>query len=224
MDLLSFVFYLGIVYIVFSLIWGLFMLILNMITAGQRKGVFEEYLLRSGSYYFIVALTALASTTPEHFNGLSEQSMAVIGLIVLFLYLLGKMERRKRMRIQIQGNVFGNLRINQQEPDKKVEMFFLIGGMALYTACLKYSEIAMNDATLWFYRAIKDIHDTPVIGWMIKLVGVFFLLGIFFRAVMVMQLFMMRLTGQTPPKRGNDPQQRDDDYDDFEVVEDDKLN
>jgi len=226
MALLSFVFYLGIVYIVFSLIWGFFMLILNLFTMGQRKGIFEEFLLRSGSYYFIAALTAMAAMTPEHFNGLSEQSMSIIGLIVLFLYLLGKMERRKRMRIQIQGNIFGNLRINQKAPDKRIEMIFLVGGLALYTACLKFPEIAVNDATLWFYRAIKDIYDAPVIGWIIKLVGVFFLLGIFFRAVMVMQLFMMRLTGQTPPNKGDSfgQQRNDDDFDDFEEIEDDKLN
>jgi hypothetical protein len=216
MGLLEYTFYLGIVYIVFSLIWGFFMLILNMLTMGQRKGVFEDILLRAGQYYFIVALTALVAIDPPKATSIEPRTLTITGLIVLFLYLLGKMER-SRIQMAIKGNMFGNMNVLQRQPNRKIELVFLIAGLAFYTVCTFEPMAATNDATLWFQQSIWDIYETPVIGWIIGLIGVFFLLGMFLRAIMVIQLFINRLNGNTPSR----PEERNENqYDDFEVMDD----
>lgn len=220
MELLKYMFYLGIVYIVFSMIWGFFMLMLNLLTMGQRKGVFEEYLLRAGKYYFIVSLTSMAALLPGKLFQLPESTMTITGLAVLFLYLLGKMQQT-RIQFAMQSSMFQQMRIQQRKPNAKVELAFLLGSLAFYTACTQYPEIAVNDATLWFYNSIEDIYGTVLIGWIIKILGVFFLISILFRGVMVIQMFINRLNGNIPISepggKGNTNQ-----FDDFEEVADDE--
>jgi hypothetical protein len=220
MEIMEYIFYLGVVYIVFSMIWGFFMLILNMVTMGQRKGIFEEYLLRTSKYYFIVALTVMVTQFPDRMPDLTAVQMNITGLIVLFLYLLGKVQSN-RMRFKIQSGVMGNLNVRAEKPNPKVELAFLLGSLVLYSLCIAEPKVALNDITLWFFNAIWDIYDTIIIGWIIKIIGFFFLLSILFRAIAVIQVCIAKLNG-TDTKQNNTRQQQD--YDDFEVMDDENSN
>lgn len=225
MDVFSYIFDIGIVFIVFSLIWGFFMLILNLLTLGQRKGVLEEHLLKSANYFFIVTLTAVLAMERGTTALSHEKAYLSVGAIVLFLYLVGKLERQRSF-MRVSGQM-GRLRFEKQQNDKRVDGAYLIGGLALYVLCIVYPNIAVNQATIWFFDAIVDIKDTPVIGWIITIVGVFFLINLIFRGIWVTSRLTQTIMGNDPDKkRGNDPYSNkdpyadDDGFSDFEVIED----
>ena len=99
MDYLKYIFYLGIVYIVFSMIWFFIAKIPSILLSANRKEtVWEGYILKTIQYYFIASLTMLKAT--EYMYSVNETkpdpAYYVVGCIILYLYLYGKLERVKQ--------------------------------------------------------------------------------------------------------------------------------
>lgn len=223
MELLEYIFYLGIVFIIFSLIWGFFMLLLNLITMRQEKGRIEEYILKAGNLYFIACLTALSLHDPPSDIRLSQEAFGATGLVVLGLYLLGRL-KTQRFRMKVSQGTMGRMQLQQKKPNVKIETGFMLATLVFYSVAVRFEAVAVNDATLWFYNSVWDIYHTPVIGWIIKVIGFFFLLNILFSGMGVLGGFVNRLLGNEPRNQrntfgGTTSVNEQDDFDDFEIME-----
>ncbi len=199
------------------------MLILNLLTAGERKGIFEENLLKSANYYLLANLSAMVVLERVTSTGVTHYGFQIAGLIMLYLYLVSKQEKQQfKMRFQ---RGFNNFSLNTDRRNKTLDTIYLLGTLALYAACIMVPEIIDNGVNRWFMTAIVDIKETPVIGWIIKFIGVFFLLNIFIRGIVQTQkLTSGRDQNDDPLDRdqhiGNhDNHSNDDDFDDYEIVE-----
>lgn len=219
MELLRFLFNIGIIFIVLSLIWGFFMIIMRMLAQGERKGVFEENLLKSVNYYILASLTAMAA----HGASLESESplvYTIAGLVMLYLYMVGKQERQQfKMMFRAAG---GQFNLGQAKQNKTLNTIYLLGTLSLYAISVVKPEIAFNGLNLWFMNAIVDIQDTVLIGWIIKIVGVFFLINIIFRGIVQTQKLVNGLNNPLEPKapfEETPPSSNDDDFDDYEIVE-----
>ena len=99
MELLKYIYFLGVVYIVFSIIWFLLATIPKLILTRSISSNIENYILRSVQYYLLCSLTVLTTTASflenNHISINNGPWFVIIGGIVLFLYLAGKMERNK---------------------------------------------------------------------------------------------------------------------------------
>jgi len=218
MELIKYIFFLGIVFIIFSMIWGFFMILYRLLTGIQQRNSIERYIFKIANMYLLVSLSAMQTQEYLLLPGAPKSMITIVGLLVLYSYLTGRLER-KRFIMQI-----NNLKIDREELNMKFESFIIIASLVYFSFCITNPVITENPVNNWFYSAVKDIYATPVIGWIIGLIGVFFLIFMLIKSFMVttgfIADFMERITGN---KRKDDDNSSDDSYTDYEIIEDDKI-
>jgi hypothetical protein len=204
-EILSYIFFLGIIYIVFSIIW-FFIALLPKYALGNKENIIQNtilnYTIKAAQFYFLAALTAIKALEAIKENVGTNQGplYIIIGGIVLYLYLAGKIERSKMMS-QLRSNL-GNTNssnISKYEPH-------LIGlTLILYAISFNYLPLIENPINQWFLESINDFYNTVIIGWIIGLIGFFFLISMIFKGInatgFLFQTIVALLTGKTPPKR-----------------------
>ncbi|HNR86292.1 MAG TPA: hypothetical protein PKN38_06750, partial [Taishania sp.] len=98
MDLLNFIFRLGVVFAIFGFIWGLISLGIRILTMGRQKQTAEVYILKAVQYLLLVDVTFLICYD-QSIKGLNYNSQLVFGTIVLLLYFVGKFQQRKNKQL-----------------------------------------------------------------------------------------------------------------------------
>lgn len=185
MEILKFIFVLGINFSIFGFIWGLMMLVIRMFrTPGQPANQALDYTLRIVKYFLLVSVTA---NYIAKFQGSDLQTNVgltnlIVGTIVITLYLLGKLQNRAVLNQLGQHPLFARF---ANSIDPKVERFLLLGSIAYFIACLVYPQMVDNRLVNWFTDSIQNIYDTPVIGWVFSIIAFFFLVNIILRAANV---------------------------------------
>lgn len=199
------------------------MLLLRLITMGERKGVFEEHLLKSVNHFLIATLAASFALNKSIEDGVNGSGYIVATLIMLYLYMVGKLERRQ-MIFQMQQGFGGQMKSMIRPINYRVGMIYMGLTLVFYSVCIFYPQIVHNGFTQWFYQSIQDFYDTPIIKWILMVVGFFFLLNILFRGLIQTQKL---INGITNPNASNNNDEfpndnGDDGFVDYEVVEEDE--
>lgn len=220
-DLLNFVFRLGVVFAIYGFLWGLIEIGFRLLTSGRQRTVGEVYLLRGIKYIFLADVTFLFCIDGDVSN-LNYLNQLIIAGIILLTYFVGKLQNNQNRNRIFQ--VFSNVRT--QMP-KQLTLFNLraeIGVIAL--ALLVFvlfnfaPQYAANPISVWFYESIVDIEDTVFFGFIFKIIGFFFLLNLIFK---MMNGVTFLLSGARPPQdpfdQINDDSEKDnDDFDPWEEV------
>lgn len=229
MEILSYILYIGIIYSVFSIIWGLLKIGYGLFRPQQNE--VERTVIRAISYYFLASLTAINVYTPlsgePSYDG--QTTFMVIGGIVLGLYLFGKMQNQQLMA-QL-NNRLSNL---YNDRTLKYEWILIVAALALYIASVFKPEMAEHKVNIWFFENIKSLYGAFLLKWIFNIVGFFFLLNILLQAGRAMGKLIDKITGNTSPgsqRKGNGSFQRpgfeqqrkrsEDDFDDYEIVDED---
>lgn len=218
--MINYIFKIGIIYIVFSLVWAFFLLLYNMLTGFSRNS-WQTFIIKCVKTYFLISLVAIFTITYMRVPNQSAPLIATVGLLTLYSYLVGRLEQQ-RMMIQI-NNRMGKMG-DTAPPNMRLELLLIVVGLVYFTACLYNYNLPYNNANKWFYQTVMDIYDTPVIGWIIGFFGILFLLATLFRAVIGTMIFMQRLQQLLSGKRNNgndrnDQNNNQDGYSDYEVIE-----
>jgi hypothetical protein len=185
MEILKFIFVLGINFSIFGFIWGLIMLVVRMFQApGQPRNQSVDYVLRIVKYFMMVSVTANYIVLVEGGeSGVGPSSLhIVVGAIVLTLYLLGKLRNRAILQELGKNPMLARF---STSIDPKVELYLLIGSVSYFVACLLYPQMVDNNLVNWFTESIIGIYETPVIGWIFSVIAFFFLVNILMRAANV---------------------------------------
>lgn len=228
MELFSYIFFLGIVYISFSLIWGFFWLLFKLLTLSGSGNRLESYILKGLNLYFLSSLTAMKAL--DYMSGkdmdiVSQRAYLITGAVVLYLYLYGKMERG-RFKMQVSGS-FRNIRVTHK---LKGEEWLIPLALLLYSFSMLYPQILDNRINNWFYQSIGDLYNAPIIGWIIGFVGILFLIGMIFNGLAATGRLFQRiadLISGKPPRNGGSggfSSGSSETFSDFEVVEEDEDN
>lgn len=216
--MLEYIFQIGIIYIVFSLIWAFFVLMYNILTGGNKSG-WQTFIIKCIKTYFLISLVAIFTISYMHVPKHSAPLIATVGLLTLYSYLIGRLHQQ-RMIIQI-NNRMGNF-ARAQNVDMRAELLLIVAGLTYFTLCLKYNQLPMNQVNQWFLSAVHDIYNTPVIGWIIGFFGILFLLGTLLRAalatVMLLQQFQNFISGKRNNRGPNDNNNQDG-YSDYEIID-----
>lgn len=185
MEILKFIFILGINFSIFGFIWGLMMLAVRLFqNPAQPRNQSLDYVLRIVKYFLLVSVTAryIATVQDNGINGNTGMTNLIVGTIVLALYLLGKLQNRAVLNQLGQHPMFARF---ANSIDPKVERFLLLGSVAYFVACLLYPQMVDNVLVNWFTDSILNIYDTPIIGWVFSVIAFFFLINILMRAANV---------------------------------------
>ena len=167
--------------------------------------------------YLLIADVAIIFCT-DNPNGNLATSITT-GLILL-MYFIGKvqnMQFRAMMSIQIQGK---NL-TDGPKPKMAIEFGIVALALAVFGFLLWKPEFAENAISNWFYKNIIDIEDTPIFGFIFKVVGFFFTIGMLLRMFNALSMiFSGRAFGNQNNKQDRNNDRRDNNrYDDYEEVE-----
>ena len=185
MEVLKFIFILGINFSIFGFIWGLIMFVVRLFQAqGRGSNQSVDYVLRIVKYFMLVSVTANYIVTVEGGSATSKPATwhIVVGTLVMALYLLGKLQNRAILQQLGQHPLFSRF---ANAVDPKVERYLLLGSVAYFVACLLYPQMVSNRLVNWFTESIIGIYETPVIGWIFSIIAFFFLINIIMRAANV---------------------------------------
>lgn len=179
MDLIRLVFQLGVLFAIYSFIWFFIDLGLALLVAGRKRFLPEIYLIKAVKYLFLVNVTFLFALEKNN-------TLSVIGVIpsatVLVVYFLGKFQQKQRQAqvlSQFGGKGFGL----GLDFDRRYEIGVIALAVMLFSLLLAFPEYADNNIATWFRESIIDIEKTVIIGFIFKVIGFFFLLGMLLKMV-----------------------------------------
>ncbi len=215
MIIFNFIFQLGVVFAIFSFLWFLVHLGIVFLTGGRRKSVTETYILKFIRYFFLVDVTVLFCYGIN--EGVLNLNKTVIAGLVLLTYFIGKLQNAqfRTAAFSLRG-VDGMEFMNQLKPvfNFKAEAIVIALSVITFTLLVIFPEYAANPISLWFYESIIDIEDTPVFGFIFKVIGFFFMLSIIFKVV---NSVLLLITGG--PKNHHDEDENGDDrFDHYEEI------
>lgn len=192
MDFLYFIFYLGIIHIVFHFLWKwVFVLPLSIVFAVLKYDHYGSRFMRIFGVYLMVSLTALftLSFINENPNWFSIILYPFVGALIIFMGLANA-EYQARKEAYQTGD-FELIRL--LERDANFKAIVLLGSVVFYIFVLFFPFISQNALIYILYRAIEWIYNIPVIGWLIAIGGVFFLLGTIFNGILATGMIIASL-------------------------------
>lgn len=122
------------------------------------------------------------------------------------------MQFRSFMRIQIQGRVI----TDAVKPKMGLEFGIVALAMAVFFFLLYRPELAQNSISIWFYTNILDIEDTPIFGFIFKIVGFFFTITMLIRMVNAIGFILSGKAFNQNQNPNND--QDSEGFDDYEEI------
>ena len=148
------------------------------------------------------------------------QNQVILAGIILLTYFVGKMQnsQNRTMIFQMMGR--GLPKVPMFLFNLKAEIGVIVGSMLLFGLFWFYPQWAENSISRWFHESILDIEDTPVFGFIFKIIGFFFVVSMIFR---VINGFTFLLNGGKRPnaggKDGDGSSKNNDDFVDYEEVD-----
>lgn len=179
MDLLNLIFRLGVLFAIYGFLWFFIELGLTFLRAGRQKTIGENYLIKSVKYLFLVNVTFLFCLDLNK-NDVSFYNV-MPSAIVLVTYFIGKLQQQQQ-RVQLFGQL--NAQIPQTNDfNLKTEIILIVASIALFIGFLFFPQYASNNIANWFKSSILDIESTVIIGFIFKIIGFFFLLGMIMKMI-----------------------------------------
>ena len=220
MEIISVTFRLGVILAIFGFLWSLIRFGAELLSNGRMK-VWQNYLLKLIKNFFLVQITFLFCYETDSALSLSQSSV-VITTIILLIYFVSKLQNNQQKRFML------NFMMNQQvkKPlqsnfDIRAEIGLIVLSMFFFVACIYYPTFAENKISFWMKDAIINIEDTPVFGFIFKIVGVFFLFSIFNKiAQSIMMIFAPSQFRNIDGGSSNEGKKKG--FDDYEDVSEDK--
>ncbi len=204
MKALSLIFHLGVLFSAFAFIWFWLQLLLMVILPENIRTSFRYFLQLLQSLFLGVLVLKFVAKTE---GALTVNSMLVLSLITYFLYLLRNLRSEQAaVQVQFYSNLYKKVKM-------KNEWEWAVALISISVTILWiFFPVALDSVvTQWFYEQTHDLIQVPIIGWIFKLAGFFFLLGTLIRFLAAIT-WMLRGPKSKPPKR--DPE----DFDEFEEI------
>jgi len=240
MEVLQFIFLLGINIVIFEFIWGI-LNIFASIVLGSIKVKYPQidYVLRIIKYFLLVAVTAKFVFLTSENEALihSEKAKIAISSIVLGLYLIGKLQKREMFA---QFSMINNQTLKGFVTyfDPKIERILVIGSMLLFIGFLIYPQFIDRPVINWFTNSIIDLSSAFFFGFIFKVIAFFFIISIFNRGANIIGLLIQgKSINKVKPKspfdsftnqfkqnqnQNNEPLTDDEGFTDYEEIIDDE--
>lgn len=198
MELLEFIFRLGVVFAIYGFLWGLIEIGFRLLTSGRQRTIGEVYLLRGIKYLFLADVTFLFCIDGD-VSKMNYMNQLILSGIVLLMYFIGKLQNNQT-RNQV-FKVFVNMR--SQLPKQltlfnlRAEILVIVLAIVVFAGFNFAPEYAANPISVWFYESINNIEDTPVFGFIFKVIGFFFLVSMISK---MLNAITFLLNGAKTPK------------------------
>ena len=195
---------------------------LKLLIGGRKRTLGEIYLIKTVKYLFLVNVTFLFCLEQLDEPDFQVNYLSLVpSFIVLMVYFLGKLQQ-KEQRIQMMTNFTKGM---QEVPfNRQWELALILLSGLVFSGLVFYPQFSENGISRWFQESILDIENTVLIGFVFKVIGFFFLIGMFFKMLNALNYIISGRplvnvkTGFSSKKNSSD-----DSFDDFEEIDDNKL-
>lgn len=218
MEIMNQIFRLGVVFAIFGFIWGIFEIGLNMLSGGRTRTVSEVYFLKAIKYLFLVDVTFLFCLDDAQ-NLISTFNIVIAGLVLL-TYFVGKLQNQQN-RIAMFQMMGAGMTPKQTTFNLRVEIGVIVLAISVFSLFIFFPDVAKNPISIWFHKSIINIEDTPIIGFIFKVIGFFFLVSMIFK---MLNGFNYLISGKPFVQASSSFQafsknKKDDEFDDYEEME-----
>ena len=208
------IFKLGVLFSIYGFLWFFIDLGLTFLAGGRKRTIAEIYLLKGIKYAFLVNVTFLFSVDHNKHNINLYNLMP--SALILITYFIGMLQQKTRQQIFMgqlaKGTTLAGISI-------KSEIFLITLSSFLFFGLLWYPQLAENTIALWFQLSILDIESTVIIGFIFKIIGFFFLLGMIFKMLNALNYLISGKPLFDIKSRFSNMNKKDDThFDDFEEL------
>ena len=220
MEVIHLIFKIGVLLAIYGFIWFFINLLISLATGGRKKTVGEVYFSKGVKSIFLVNVLFLYGLDDGQ-NEIDLFNMIVSGLVLL-LYFIGQMQKNEQQAEMMEkySNLLRGIGANSRF-NKKAEIIVLSLSILFYASLFFLPDFAKNPIALWFYETVTGIEKTPLIGFIFKVIGFFFLLSILikiFNGINYLLSGKTLLNVKTGYYAGRKKDKDDDSFDDFEEV------
>jgi hypothetical protein len=220
MEVIHLIFKIGVLLAIYGFIWFFINLLISLATGGRKKTVGEVYFSKGVKSIFLVNVLFLYGLDDGQ-NEIDLFNMIVSGLVLL-LYFIGQMQKNERQAEMMEkySNLLRGIGANSRF-NKKAEIIVLSLSILFYASLFFLPDFAKNPIALWFYETVTGIEKTPLIGFIFKVIGFFFLLSTLikiFNGINYLLSGKPLLNVKTGYYAGRKKDKDDDSFDDFEEV------
>ncbi len=206
MEALEIIFRLGVVFAIFSFIWGILTFVFALVRGGIPLNYPASLTLKAVQYFILTDVVVLFCMEGGDLNLYNS----IVTGATLLMYFLGKVQnlKFKLAIVQIQGRYVNQ----QQKVNMKLEFGLVAIAVVFFVALLFKPEFANNGLATWFYESILDIEKTVFFGFIFKIIGFFFTIAIIFRMINALSVILTGGRRNSPPDNNGDNNENHFDY------------
>ena len=211
MNIFNTIFNLGVLFAVYGFIWFFIDLLMKFIISNRKQKIGEIYFSKAIKFIFLANVTFLFGLENNQINW---QNLALSGLILL-LYFIEKLQKNEKQAV-LMSQFSGLVNFGKNKAfNRKAEIIVISISIAFYSTLILLPELAENPISTWFYNEIINIENLPLIGFIFKVIGFFFLLGIIIK---ITNSFIYLLSGNLYKNNNSVDQNNNDEFDDYEEI------
>ena len=205
MEILELTFQLGVFFAIYGFIWFFVDLGFMLLNGGKPRSIVETYFFKGIQYVFLVNVIFLFSIDMNSGNVAIANLYPII--FILALYFIGKFQKNQNNMMMLSRMGLGK---TTSKFNPKYEIIIIVLSLLVFIGFMFRPDIANNAVAFWFKDSILDIESTAIIGFVFKVIGFFFLIGILFKTVNSFQYISEALFKKN--------QRKDSDFDDYEEI------
>ena len=222
MELINLIFRLGVLFAIYGFLWFFIEWGMKLLIGGRKRTLGEIYLIKTVKYLFLVNVTFLFCLEQMDEPVFQVNYLNLVpSFIILMVYFLGKLQQ-KEQRIQMMTNFMQGL---QEAPfNRQWELALIVLSGLTFAGLVCYPQYSENAISTWFQKSILDIENTVLIGFVFKVIGFFFLIGMFLKMLNALNYILSgKPLVNVKTGFGTKQGKSDDSFDDFEEIDDNKL-
>ena len=205
MEILTLTFQLGVFFAIYGFLWFFVDMGFMLLNAGKSRSIGETYFFKGIQYIFLVNVIFLFSIDINS-GGIAFANLYPI-VFILIMYFIGKFQKNQKNVMMLSRMGIGS---SSSKFNPKYEISVIVLSLLAFVGFVFRPDIANNSVAFWFKDSILDIESTAIIGWVFKIIGFFFLIGILLKTINAFQNISEAIFS-----RGL---KNDSDYDDYEEI------
>lgn len=222
LELINLIFRLGVLFAIYGFLWFFIDMGLKILLGSRKRSLGEVYVIKTIKYLFLVNVTFLFClqqlNEPEYHVNYMHVAPS---FVVLMVYFLGKLQQNEQ-RIQLMSSFTRGMK--DVPFNRRWEISLIVLSALTFVGLVSYPQFSENAIAKWFQRSIIDIEETVIIGFIFKIIGFFFLIGLFFKMLNALNFIvsgkpMVNVWNGFGSKKASN----EDSFDDYEEIDDNKL-
>jgi hypothetical protein len=222
LELINLIFRLGVLFAIYGFLWFFIDMGLKILLGSRKRSLGEVYVIKTIKYLFLVNVTFLFCLQqldePEYHVNYMHVAPS---FVVLMVYFLGKLQQNEQ-RIQLMSSFTRGMK--DVPFNRRWEISLIVLSALTFVGLVSYPQFSENAIAKWFQGSIIDIEETVIIGFIFKIIGFFFLIGLFFKMLNALNFIvsgkpMVNVRNGFGSKKASN----EDSFDDYEEIDDNKL-